>query len=280
VVDYLINIVAPLLSVTLYSNAPVLLSILLLVPALFVWALPPNAYSRRKKPRLPPSAHSKQGAASGPLGTLSRKPFLTSYRGGMIALTCIAILAVDFRLFPRRFAKVETWGTSLMDLGVGSFVFSAGVVAARPVLKERAERRPTPMVRRILLSLRHSLPLFVLGIVRTLSVKGLDYAEHVTEYGVHWNFFFTLGLLPPFVAAFQSALRIVPSFAVLAIVLGVPGRSGDHPAQGIHHCRAPHQLFLHEPGGNLQLPGLSCYFPHRPGHRYVHPASQSHTKWL
>lgn len=135
--------------------------------------------------------------------------------------TCLAILAVDFRLFPRRFAKVETWGTSLMDIGVGSFVFSAGIVGARPVLKERAEGKNTAVAQRLLLSLRHSLPLFTLGVIRFLSVKGLDYAEHVSEYGVHWNFFFTLGLLPPFVAIFQSALKIIPSYAGLALLLGV-----------------------------------------------------------
>lgn len=139
----------------------------------------------------------------------------------MLIVTCICILAVDFRLFPRRFAKVETWGTSLMDMGVGSFVFSAGVVASRPLLKERAEGKATPLSTRLKTSLRHSLPLLVLGFIRLLSVKGLDYAEHVTEYGVHWNFFFTLGFLPPFVALFQSALKFVPSYAGLALLLGV-----------------------------------------------------------
>jgi phosphatidylinositol glycan class W len=139
----------------------------------------------------------------------------------MLLVTCLGILAVDFRLFPRRFAKVETWGTSLMDLGVGSFVFSGGIVAARPILKERATGKEGPLHQRLLSSMRHALPLLLLGIIRTLSVKGLDYAEHVTEYGMHWNFFFTLGLLPPFVAVFQSVSKIVPSFAALAILLGV-----------------------------------------------------------
>lgn len=139
----------------------------------------------------------------------------------MLVVTCIAILAVDFKIFPRRFAKVENWGTSLMDVGVGSFVFSAGIVAARPILKERMTGTKTGLGTRLWGSLRHSLPLLVLGFIRLWSVKGLDYAEHVTEYGVHWNFFFTLGFLPPFMALFQSAFAYVPSYAGLAVLLGV-----------------------------------------------------------
>lgn len=173
----------------------------------------PAQTAPRKKPAVP-----REAAAQ--LDVLPVKPFLTSYRGAMMVMTCVGILAVDFRLFPRRFAKVETWGTSLMDMGVGSFVFTAGVVAARPVLKERASGRSMSLAKRLVYSARHSLPLLVLGVIRLLSVKGLDYAEHVTEYGVHWNFFFTLGFLPPFVATFQAVLRYVPSYAALALLVG------------------------------------------------------------
>ncbi|RYP62230.1 hypothetical protein DL769_007384 [Monosporascus sp. CRB-8-3] len=197
-VDFLLNVASPLLGITLYANNPLLLCGFILAPALFVYALPPRPPAPRRKPKLPPNMQSQNSSSTLPL--LSTKPFLTTYRGSMLVLTCLAILAVDFRLFPRRFAKVETWGTSLMDVGVGSFVFSAGVVAARPVLKERAE---------------------VLGVVRLISVKSLDYNEHVTEYGVHWNFFFTLGFLPPFVALFQAALRVIPSYAALALLIGL-----------------------------------------------------------
>lgn len=214
-VDFLLNVGAILLAITLYSARPTVLGTVLLALSLFVWVLPEDhGHVRSSRPPAP----SKKGA----LRDLPIKPFLTAYRGCMLVITCLAILAVDFRVFPRRFAKVETWGTSLMDMGVGSFVFSGGVVAARPVLKERAlahGSQGTSLPRRLLVSLRHSLPLLVLGVVRLLSVKGLDYAEHVTEYGVHWNFFFTLGLLPPFVAVAQAALRLVPSYAVLALAL-------------------------------------------------------------
>ena len=50
-------------------------------------------------------------------------PYLTNYRASMLLVTSICILGVDFRVFPRRFAKTEELGFGLMDIGVGSFVF-------------------------------------------------------------------------------------------------------------------------------------------------------------
>ncbi|KIH89424.1 phosphatidylinositol glycan, class W [Sporothrix brasiliensis 5110] len=225
VVDFFLNTGAILLAITLYSSQPLLLNGLLIAQTLFVLALPrgrPRRVAKKPPKAAVGSKTSKPGkaaSAGGPVA-LPKKAFLTTYRGTMMTVTCLAILAVDFRIFPRRFAKVETWGTSLMDMGVGSFVFSAGVVAARSVLKEQQGQTAGPsLARRLLTSLRHSVPLLALGIVRLLSVKGLDYAEHTSEYGVHWNFFFTLGLLPPFVAVAQAALQLIPSSAVLSLLL-------------------------------------------------------------
>ncbi|KAK7531169.1 GWT1-domain-containing protein [Phyllosticta citricarpa] len=218
VTDVLLNCIAILLATTLYSDSPWLLNALLISHAVFVSfaSAPPSTHSHVRAP-----SSSRADAHTPARDPLPLKPFVTAWRGAMMVITCVAILAVDFKIFPRRFAKVENWGTSLMDLGVGSFVFSAGTVSARAILKQQASRSSTPLGRRLYASFRHSLPLLLLGFVRLYSVKGLDYAEHVTEYGVHWNFFFTLGFLPPFVALFESAFSLIPSYAALSLILGL-----------------------------------------------------------
>ena len=134
--------------------------------------------------------------------------YVTIYRAYLMMLTTFCILAVDFPVFPRFLAKCETWGTSLMDLGVGSFAFSHGLVSLRS--KRSSFSR----------LLRRTLPLLLLGAVRVLMVKRTKYPEHVSEYGVHWNFFFTMGLVLPFIDVSQQIWR--PGFAPFGLyALGI-----------------------------------------------------------
>ncbi|XP_038904113.1 uncharacterized protein At4g17910 isoform X4 [Benincasa hispida] len=62
-------------------------------------------------------------------GNQSLRANISSFRVVVMITTCLCILAVDFRIFPRRYAKTETYGTSLMDLGVGSFVLANSLVS-------------------------------------------------------------------------------------------------------------------------------------------------------
>ncbi|KAL8688150.1 MAG: hypothetical protein Q9218_005864 [Villophora microphyllina] len=219
--DFLLNVGAILAATTIYSSAPIALNVFLVLPAISLYLSPKFSRTRAKKPSQPTTFKKEYGThlGEGNLQSLSERPFITHYRGSMMAVTCVAILAVDFRVFPRRFAKVETWGTSLMDMGVGSFVFSAGLISARPILKARAAGKTSSVGASLKSALRHSLPLLVLGLIRLYSVKGLDYAEHVSEYGVHWNFFFTLALLPPSVALVQALPQTPFSVHLIALLI-------------------------------------------------------------
>lgn len=216
--DFVLHVGGILLAITMYSSNAILLNALLVSPAAFIYVLPSTS-SHRKRPSKPSASKPAESTGLDELHPLPNRPFITTYRGAMIVVTCLAILAVDFKIFPRRFAKVETWGTSLMDVGVGSFVFSAGLVSARPILQARQAGKSSPFGSQLNSAFRASLPLFALGFIRLYSVKGLDYAEHVTEYGVHWNFFFTLALLPPFVALLQCVSAVIPYAGFVSILV-------------------------------------------------------------
>ncbi|KAL9596881.1 MAG: hypothetical protein Q9219_005507 [cf. Caloplaca sp. 3 TL-2023] len=219
--DLLLNVGAILTATTLYASTPTTLTLFLIVPAIALYILPAKHRRRQKKPAHATAVKGQRAddTAKGGSEPLPERPFITHYRGSMMVVTCVAILAVDFKVFPRRFAKVETWGTSLMDMGVGSFVFAAGLVSARPVLKARAAGKISSVGASLKTALRHSLPLLIIGLIRLYSVKGLDYAEHVSEYGVHWNFFFTLALLPPAVAFAQALPTQLFSIDMIALAV-------------------------------------------------------------
>jgi phosphatidylinositol glycan class W len=73
-----------------------------------------------------------------------------------------------------------------MDLGVGSFVFSLGVVSVIPVIKNPGLLRD-PLLPKVLAASKKVIPLLVIGLVRVLAVKGTEYPvsyvwENRTKY--------------------------------------------------------------------------------------------------
>ena len=218
--DFLLNCCAILFASTIYSGAPQVLNGLLILPTIATLLQSPAKISGKSAFNGKPKEVKDERKISA-LDPMPVKPFVTFYRGAMMISTCTAILAVDFpSVFPRRFAKTESFGKSLMDLGVGSFVFAAGIVAARQQLREQKSGSPST-IDRFKNALRHSLPLVALGLVRLWSMKGLDYAEHVSEYGVHWNFFFTLAILPLANALLAPILKYFPSYGLLAFIIAI-----------------------------------------------------------
>lgn len=61
-----------------------------------------------------------------------------------------------------------------MDLGVGSFVFSQGIVSAIPLIKNPAYLT-APLLPKVATVTRKCLPVLLLGLIRTVSVKGTEY---------------------------------------------------------------------------------------------------------
>ena len=122
------------------------------------------------------------------------------YRSVINLWTLVAILAVDFHVFPRFHTKSEFFGLSLMDVGVGAFVITSGIAAGfKPSTLSYVASLKAAVVQ--------SFPLFALGLVRLLVTGAAHYQHHVSEYGVHLNFFFTLGLVQLLVALLHVPRR-------------------------------------------------------------------------
>lgn len=109
--EWLLIVLPPLLSLTVCADAAAAIVLVQLALALALhaassalWSAPLFSLDARAEP---------QHALWRLLGE-SQRSFISNFRSGMMLLTCIAILAVDFRVFPRRHAKTEDAGVSLV----------------------------------------------------------------------------------------------------------------------------------------------------------------------
>uniref|UniRef100_A0A914VQN9 Phosphatidylinositol-glycan biosynthesis class W protein n=1 Tax=Plectus sambesii TaxID=2011161 RepID=A0A914VQN9_9BILA len=148
-----------------------------------------------------------------------RRPmFFTYFRAVVLISTGVAILAVDFPVFPRRFAKTELYGHSVMDVGTACFVYITALTSS-DVRKHADHHDSAPP--RLLARLRSALPLTVIGVGRSLIIKAIGYHEHVTEYGIHWNFFITLASIRIITILIARVISLRRFAWLLALVFGL-----------------------------------------------------------
>lgn len=166
-----------------------------------------------------------------PLASLhpSRPAFVTHFRGAIMLLTIIVILAVDFPAFPRRMAKTESMGVSLMDFIVGAMMFSSGLswraaremgggmglaAATTTTTTTTTSSSPAYLTSGAFLKL---LQVGGMGALRYTAHTLSDQHTHVSEYGVHWNFYFSLASVFLF-----SQLLALALHALLPVTLPLP----------------------------------------------------------
>ncbi|CAI8598236.1 unnamed protein product [Vicia faba] len=74
----------------------------------------------------------------------------------------------------------------------------------------RRPRRPSrPLCLNWKIAIVSSSPLIFLGFFRLVTTTGVDYQVHTSEYGVHWNFFFTLAAI----SILTSFINIPPKYS-------------------------------------------------------------------
>jgi hypothetical protein len=136
----------------------------------------PDQWNDKKKDDDDDDASFGLQSALSPAHMDKRPEVITVLRVAMMLSTVLCILAVDFPLFPRRFAKTETFGISLMDGGVGAVMLINGIVygiseAIRTTVTMSWARSMRQLARR----LRPALPMAVLGGFRYALVRSVDY---------------------------------------------------------------------------------------------------------
>lgn len=180
-VEFLILVIPVILSVTIWSDKlNSLIYTLMIIDLPVIAKLVFSIFKNTKK-------DTNIFAVEIPTGN---REFISIVRAIINLLTAVCILAVDFQIFPRKFAKTENYGFSLMDTGVGLYVFGNAIIA--PEIYKQSQLKPP--LSRFKSQLVGTIPLLILGAGRFIIVKEIDYQEHISEYGVHWNFFITLAI--------------------------------------------------------------------------------------
>ena len=148
-----------------------------------------------------PDFHTKvlKSASNGtPLKKSIIFPVMSELKTLTLVATVISIFAVDFHDYPRRFCKTHMLGISLMDIGTGALMFISGLTSRHFIHQEKGA------LQRVWMNIRAMPFLFLIAFAGVLTRWLANHPEVVTEYGVHWNFFWTVCFITMFSSFIQN----------------------------------------------------------------------------
>lgn len=131
-------------------------------------------------------AHEVSSVVTVVHGSEQHPSHITYERIECLVYTALCIFCIDYPNFGERFMKSETYGVTLMDVGIGCSLYSSGLTFG---LRSRA-----PGLGKRFLT--NSLPLLIIGGIRTMFLQSIGYRVETSEYGLHWNAFITMATVP------------------------------------------------------------------------------------
>lgn len=80
-----------------------------------------------------------------------------------------------------------------MDIGVGAVMFATGLSARK--VREAFTNKKVPFLKELFSTIKGSIIIIIIGFMRFIIIKDLNYQEHLSEWGIHWNFFATISIV-------------------------------------------------------------------------------------
>lgn len=124
----------------------------------------------------------------------------TFIRSLVSLMVAISIFAVDFSFFPSRFGKSDYYGYKFMDIGVGSYVYNAGMMSVKFSHKK---------------NIKSIFYLSVLGFLRFFCIRFFGLEVNVREYGKYLNFYFVLAICNAIYACIRTKFDFVMGYVII-----------------------------------------------------------------
>ena len=95
-----------------------------------------------------------------------------------------------------------------MDVGVSAIVLTSGY-ASKLIVSHETSKKQTSVLTDLYHAMTSNVAILVAATIRFVLLKGINYHDHVTEWGVHWSFFCTLAVLLILVTLLRSSKYVL-----------------------------------------------------------------------